>query len=215
MARFAEAFSHDRRIRHVCLRWDRPDGEAGELGELEAAGFTIDRSVVLTAERVHPPPRPNREVRLHAVESDRDWARVEALQVATSVTIFGPSCESWARRMVKSHRRLVESGRGRWFAATARLGQDTALVCDLGVFVHGGVGRFQAVETHPEHRRRGICGTLVHHASEVAFAELGARQLVIAADPDQEAIRIYRSVGYLPAERLVAAYRAPRDAAAG
>jgi GNAT superfamily N-acetyltransferase len=214
-ARFADAFSHDRRIRHVCLRWDSPDGAAGELGELEAAGFTIDRAVVLTADRVHPPPRPNREVRVHAVESEREWELVEILQVATSVGIFGPSCESWARRMVKSHRRMVEEGRGRWFAATAGSGSDSTLVADLGVFVEDGVGRFQAVETEQDHRRRGICGTLLHHAAEVAFADLGAGTLVITADPHQNAARIYRSVGFVPTERLVAAFRPPRAASAG
>jgi ribosomal protein S18 acetylase RimI-like enzyme len=208
-ARFEEAFAHDPDIRHVCLRWDRPDGEGGALDELEAAGFVVDRGDVLTARAVRPPPRPNRDVAVREVATDGDWAAVEQLQVARSMASFGPDCERWARRMVAQQRRLVEAGRGRWLGAFASADRDAPLAGDLGVFVEDGVGRFQAVETDPAFRRRGVCGTLVHRAAEIAFAELGARVLVMVADPDQPAARIYESVGFARAERLVAAHRPP------
>lgn len=208
-ARFEGAFGHDPCIRHVCLRWDRPDGEGGALDELQAAGFVIDRGDVLTARAVRPPPRPNREVAVRAVVSDADWGAVERLQVSTAVASYGPDCESWARRMVAQHRRLVDAGRGRWLGAFASGDRDAPLMADLGVFVAGGVGRFQAVETDPAFRRRGVCGTLVHRAAELALAELGARVLVMVADPDYHAARIYESVGFAAAERLVSAYRPP------
>ena len=209
IARFEEAFAHDPDIRHVCLRWDRPDGEGGALDELVAAGFVVDRGDVLTARAVRPPPRPNRDVTLRAVASDADWAAVERLQVSTSIASYGADCERWARRIAAEQRRLVEDGRGRWLGAFASGERDAPLVADLGVFVADGVGRFQSVETHPDHRRRGVCGTLVHRAAEIAFAELGARVLVMVADPDYHAARIYESVGFARAERLVAAYRPP------
>ncbi len=210
-ARFERAFEHDARVRHVCLRWDRPDGEGGALDELAAAGLVVDRGDVLTARAVRPPPRPNRDAVVREMASEGDWAAVERLQVATSMASFGPECESWARRMVAHQRRLVEAGRGRWLGAFASGDRDARLVADLGIFVADGVGRFQAVETDPDFRRRGVCGTLVHRAAEVALAELGAHVLVMMADPDYHAARIYESVGFAPAERLVAAYRAPRD----
>ncbi len=208
-ARFVEAFAHDPGIRHVCLRWDRPDGEGGALDELEAAGFVVDRGDVLTARAVRPPMHVNRDVALREVMGDGDWAAVEQLQVSTAIASYGPDCERWARRMVAQHRRLVEAGRGRWLGAFASADRDAPLAGDLGVFVEDGVGRFQAVETEPAFRCRGVCGTLVHRAAEIAFGELGARVLVMVADPDKPAARIYASVGFAQAERLVAAYRAP------
>ena len=67
----------------------------------------------------------------------------------------------------------------------------------LGIFRTGeGLARFQSVKTHPDHRGRGICGTLVHRASQDAFASLGAETLVMVADPIDTAIRVYRSVGF-------------------
>jgi hypothetical protein len=76
-ARFRAAFEHDPRIRHVCLCWDRPDGAGGATGTLEAAGFVVDRSVVLAARAVLPPRRPNRDAVLRDVISGADWAAVE------------------------------------------------------------------------------------------------------------------------------------------
>jgi ribosomal protein S18 acetylase RimI-like enzyme len=81
--------------------------------------------------------------------------------------------------------------------------QADRLVGDLGVFVVDGVGRFQSVGTHPDFRRRGVCGALVHEAALHALAESGAGVLVMRADADYHAAGIYESVGFVPAERQV------------
>jgi ribosomal protein S18 acetylase RimI-like enzyme len=52
------------------------------------------------------------------------------------------------------------------------------------------------VQTHPDARNQGLASTLVHHASTYGFAELGARTLVMVADPEYLAIRIYRALGF-------------------
>jgi predicted GNAT family acetyltransferase len=62
------------------------------------------------------------------------------------------------------------------------------------------LARFQSVETHPEFRGRGLAGTLVHHVSCYGFGELGAKTLVMVADPHYLAVRVYRSVGFLDRE---------------
>jgi predicted GNAT family acetyltransferase len=84
------------------------------------------------------------------------------------------------------------------------------MVSGLGVFGDGsGIARFQAVDTHPEHRNRGLAGTLVYRASQYARQEMAAQTLVIVADPDGPAIRIYRSVGFGDAETQVQLQRSP------
>jgi len=50
----------------------------------------------------------------------------------------------------------------------------------------------------------------VHHASRFGFDELGAETLVMVADPDYLAIRIYRSVGFEDTETQLAALAPPR-----
>jgi ribosomal protein S18 acetylase RimI-like enzyme len=71
------------------------------------------------------------------------------------------------------------------------------------------LARFQNVETRPEARGRGLAGTLVHHVSRYGFDELGAQTLVMVADPDYLAIRIYRSVGFTETETMLQAERPP------
>jgi predicted GNAT family acetyltransferase len=73
-----------------------------------------------------------------------------------------------------------------------------------------GLARYQNVETHPEHRGRGIAGTLVHRVATYAVEERGARTLVMVADPDYLAIRVYRSVGFRDTETQTLLEQRPR-----
>jgi predicted GNAT family acetyltransferase len=59
------------------------------------------------------------------------------------------------------------------------------------------------VDTHPDHRNKGLAGTLVHKASQYARQDLAAQTQVIVADQTGTAIRIYRSVGFRDAETQV------------
>ena len=69
--------------------------------------------------------------------------------------------------------------------------------------------RFQSVETDPEFRRQGLAGTLAHRASRFGFEELGARTLVMVADPEYFAIDLYRSLGFQATESQLQVQRAP------
>ena len=97
------------------------------------------------------------------------------------------------------YRKMAQAGLGAWFGAFL----ENQLVADLGLFFEAGVGRFQQVETHPDFRRRGICGTLVYHSSRFGFEKMEARTLVMVADEHYHAARIYESVGFRPKERQV------------
>ena len=80
----------------------------------------------------------------------------------------------------------------------------------MGLFrASEGLARFQSVETHPDARRRGLAGTLVHHVSGFGLSELGARILVMVADPTDAAIRLYRALGFTDSESMLQAERAP------
>jgi predicted GNAT family acetyltransferase len=84
----------------------------------------------------------------------------------------------------------------------------------MGLFTASpGLARFQNVKTHPDARGRGLAGTLVHRVSRYGFDELGADTLVMVADPDYLAIRIYRSVGFADTERQLQAERKPASSA--
>ena len=86
------------------------------------------------------------------------------------------------------------------------------ILSGLGIFGAGeGVARYQSVETHPDARSRGLAGTLVHTAGEWAREHLGTRTLVIVADPDYHAQRLYESVGFTGTETQLAFQKRPAE----
>lgn len=105
----------------------------------------------------------------------------------------------------------MEAGAGVWLGAFV----DGRLVSQLGVLRAGaGLGRYQDVETHPEFRRQGLAGALVAMGGAVMVDDFGTRTLVMVADPDDEAIRLYRSLGFVESEHLLEASLSPTRRAA-
>jgi predicted GNAT family acetyltransferase len=182
------------------------DGVSGDLGDLRgfaALGMETEVSSVMTATEVHEPPRPNLDATYRPLTTDDDWQR--QIVMSRVGEEYGDAPE-FATARAAGHRRLVEQGYGAWWGAF----EGDELVSSLGLFTASpGLARFQNVKTHPDARGRGLAGTLVHRVSRYGFDELGARTLVMVADPDYLAIRVYRSVGFTDSERQLQAELRP------
>jgi ribosomal protein S18 acetylase RimI-like enzyme len=100
------------------------------------------------------------------------------------------------------YRAMSAAGLGDWYGGF----WDGRLACGLGLFHKGGLGRYQIVCTHPEFQRRGFAGTLVYKVAAHALANLGVRELVMCADPDYHALRIYEDVGFVRRETEYGVY---------
>jgi ribosomal protein S18 acetylase RimI-like enzyme len=100
---------------------------------------------------------------------------------------------------------LFRSGRGAWYIAL----DGGEVVGSCGVVVTGGRGRFQAVDTAPTHRRRGICSRLVVEATHRAADHYRVDRLVIAADPAYHALGLYESLGFERRELVSGVCRLP------
>ena len=198
VAAFADAFPD---ARHVAIGVDGTDGHTGDTSGLEA-----EVDVVLTAtDFARRPPNPYQKVR--TLQSDEDWRQAVELQLVSHERPAGPTHTEFVQRRVAETRALVEAGHGTWFGAFP----DGTLRAALGVVTDGsGIARYQNVETQPEFRRQGLATRLVYEAGVHALEELGAQTLVIVADPDDEAIRIYRAAGFADQERQVQLMRAPQ-----
>ena len=115
----------------------------------------------------------------------------------------------------------VQRGPGRAAPAAGRRRSRAVVGCVRGrpaAVVDGpvprlpGLARFQTVKTHPDARGRGLAGTLVHEISRFGFADLDAETLVMVADPEYLAIRLYRSVGFADTEVQIGVERKPPSA---
>jgi GNAT superfamily N-acetyltransferase len=191
----------DPRIYHVTCAWDVPD--VGDVSEFLEQGYDFQPQAVLSATAVVKPPRFSMDLEVRCLSGDREWADLIELQVASAHDNMPPG--EWRKFYVSQaprYRAMVAAGLGDWYGGFF----EGRLVCALGLFHRDGLGRFQIVCTHPDFQRRGFAGTIVSAAAMRAFKELGLRELVMCADPDYHAIRIYESVGFVQRETEYGVY---------
>ncbi len=197
---FAEEIGTPPAITHLAFGWDSATGETGDIQPFLDAGLRLMPSVVLTTQAVHPPPKSNSEIVIRPLREDWEWAGALESQIAcraSEYTLEGYT--PYKTRQMLRYRQMAQAGLEEWFGAFL----DNRVAGDLGVFAQDGVGRFQSVGTHSDFRRRGICGTLVYEAAQYAFQRLGAETLVMVADEEYHAAKIYESVGFAPAEHQI------------
>lgn len=191
---------------HIALGLDTTDGMAPSPDELAAAGLVAEPSIVQTTVSTRPPPRPDTRAEYRAMRDERDWQAAIELKVANNERENPEQYRVFASLKIAAMRRLQDQGNGVWFGAFA----DGLMVSGLGLFTDGsGVARYQSVDTRPEYRRQGLAGTLVHVAAEHVRRHHGVRTLVIVADPDYHAAKLYRSLGFTDTEAQLQLERAP------
>ena len=201
LERFETAFPE---TRHRAFGFDVTNGTVDDVAGFAERGLEVELSTVLTASVVRPPPHPNEEAAYRPFEVDSDWSQSVELNIACYDSGDSPSHRTFVDRRTMSNRSLVTGGHGRWFGAFIG---DT-LVAQMGIVSAApSLARFQLVETHPDYRGRGLAGTLAHHVSCYGLDELGAQTLVIVADPEYLAIKIYRAIGFTDRERQLQAER--------
>lgn len=190
---FDSEFFHYKEPHHYVFTWDTEGDEKGEYQEFLDDGFDFDEAVVLTAKELQEPPHRNSEIEIRPVTTDEEWESVVQLQTLCSdPKFFNEYFEAFKKEQVSQWRKMAEAGKGCWWGAFI----GDRLAGDLGIYHEKGIGRYQNVGTHPEFRKRGICGTLVYEAGQNALNDWGVKTLVMEADPEYHAARIYESVGF-------------------
>jgi ribosomal protein S18 acetylase RimI-like enzyme len=190
---------------HRTFGIDGTRGTPADAAPFTALGLEAEVSSVMSATAVHAPPRPNHDAVYRPLTSDADWDQQVELTMAGESVGYSPEFSAGRARQ---HRLLAEAGHGQYWGAF----EDGRLLASMGLYrASPGLARFQTVKTHPDARGRGLAGTLVHEISRFGFAELGAETLVMVADPDYLAIRVYRSVGFTDSEVQIGVERPPAE----
>jgi ribosomal protein S18 acetylase RimI-like enzyme len=183
---------------HFTFLWDSPREGLGDVSDFRLSGFKVERAVVLTAKAVCAPARMNGAVEIRPLRTDAEWREATENEISCKEAEHDKGAyRAFKEAQMNSYRAMAEKGMGHWFGAFL----DGRIVGDLGLFCDGSVGRFQAVGTHPEFRRQGICSTLVYESARYAFQEMGVTDLVMVADDDYHAARIYQSLGFAPSSK--------------
>jgi len=187
-------------FQHRVFAWDINPANSlkpirGEDADFVSGGFNryADEVLATKKEGLKRPEFVVQELEVRPLESSKDWA--DALEI--NVLCREPhhpegSYREHRRKQLEMYQRLQADDIGAIFGGFL----DGKLVADMGLFIENGLGRFQHVETHPDYRKRGIAGTMVHHISEWGFNKRDAEYLVIIADPEGPAVKLYKSLGY-------------------
>jgi GNAT superfamily N-acetyltransferase len=135
------------------------------------------------------------------IESSSDWDASTRMRQSAF-----PEQDEFELRTTRTRIAANAAGAVTWFGAFA----GDELVAELGIADCGeGVARYRTVVTHPDHRRRGLSRHLLGVAAAHA-RDHGARRLVIIADADTDASRLYRSAGFVFAEKSYQVSRVPQ-----
>jgi GNAT superfamily N-acetyltransferase len=180
---------------HVTLWWDGISGDAGAEEELTAAGFTIERALVMTADAIarREPELLVRELRADEITDQLAWEIADR---------HDEPYHQFLQRRAAWQRTLVARGTAKFWGAFAG---DT-LVSSLGLVELGNLGRYQDVQTLPAYRGRGLASTLLYAAARAASVE---RVIVLAVKPE-----LYERAGFRVIERTVSACRYPAGVSA-
>lgn len=201
-------------LNHRVFGWD--EEREGDVGSFLEAGFQTSHGIELALDTMPGTSKLNPAITVRPIIATTDWEAVAAQQILVDRVDFDYPEDGgeFRRRQLKGFRKMSEAGRGHWWGAF--IGPE--LVGNMGLFFdeQNRVGRFQNVSTSPDHRRRRVCTTLLHHIVQHAFEKVGARQLVICtgADDDNAAIPTYRNFGFKDAGRSYAVVRRPRKSEA-
>lgn len=190
---FSRAF-FGTKLRHVCLGWDGEGASEETLERFSRLGFKYERTVCLALERGRLAKPGSGGVEIARARGDADWALMTRLQEEAAKRWYSRT-RLFSKKLVLACRRMSERGLGDWYLA--RL--DGKPAGKLGLHHDGRDGRFHNIDTVPALRRRGVATELISAALAHAFGELRLERVYMAADPDGEAIRIYRRFGFTPA----------------
>jgi GNAT superfamily N-acetyltransferase len=198
------------RAAHVAIGIDGTGDLTEQVAPFVDAGLTHEQAVVLTATRLTPPAREAEGVVVRQLEGDDDWEQRAQLDVLVDDLTPDEDTVAFVRARVASWRRLADEGHAHWFGAF----EDGRLLSTCGVVRTAtgpeGEARYQHVATHPQARRRGLASAVVHAAGRHALDELGVGRLVIVADVDGDAARVYRALGLEGTELQTQLVRVPR-----
>jgi GNAT superfamily N-acetyltransferase len=185
-------------IRRRILSWESNPGQTWPP-EGQAPPQEYQRLVVLALDRL--PGQPARRpplihdapdgITFRPITGGDEWQRVPELAITTLDAPI-PGYAEFVRWRYDQYARVLAGSPGHQWGAW--LGN--ALVASLGLFSTPAGLRFQEVQTHPEHRGRGVCTALCTRALRHHMAAEPGKPAIIVAESGSQAERIYRRIGF-------------------
>lgn len=191
---FRREFPYYSTIKHMVFAWQEP--RKGDVSEFLASKFRLTNVVVLATQEVQKTERFNASLRVQPILTESQWSTVLEDSVRDNTEHDPISFRKFKEQQLSDYKKLQEAGKGQWYGAYI----EDELVGNCGVFFEDGLARFQQVITNEEHRNKGVCNTLVYEVSMRALTRSDVHTLVMEADVDYHAAKIYEGIGFKPTE---------------
>ena len=182
----------------ITITWDLSDAKPS-ISEFQSNGFQLDTSKILVTDSVKPHSNMNNSIEIR--EYDPNQNIDQYLDVHYDPKWSYGTDEEQRSFMISSLRDFSSLPDNR---QKKRIGAyiNDKLVGDLGIFKVGNLIRFNNVSTHRDFRRLGVCRRLVFEASNLGLTNPGATKLVMEADANYHAAKIYESLGFQHRETI-------------
>jgi len=176
---------------HRCIAWSGEPLGPKLLAEAEQLGLEVEAATEMFMD-VAPPSKGEWVVR--PIELEKDWAASVQLSIDADVAEQegDESFHLFKERLRETRRKWIERGLATWWGAF----DGERLVGQCGMVQCEELGRYQAVETHPDWRRRGVCASLISTVAHDALHRLGCERLILVAEVDGPALELYRRLGF-------------------
>jgi ribosomal protein S18 acetylase RimI-like enzyme len=187
---------------HKCFQWLKGDVYV-DINDFISAGYKHMDCKVLTMDQTDfiPTTKSNKEIEIRKLKSDDDWEMWFNLELSIREEDepLAPF-KKFVHGRSRMYRSMINDGLGCWFGAFI----NEQLVGSVGFFYEDGLGRFQSVITHEDYRGKNICKTLVTHACRYGLTKVS--KLVMFADTDYHAAKIYEGLGFKCVEEISSVY---------
>jgi len=185
-------------INHLSFMWKVDGLKTNNVDRFVTNGYEFNEFISLVAEEndLLRPHKLNESIEIIELTTEKHWQEWYDIEFAErDLTQPIEAYEGYLNGMMRMYRKLIAVGKGSWYGAFV----DGELVAHLGLFYDNRIGRFQSVVTKPAYRNQGICSTLVYQVALEGFTL--ADKLVMVADENYHAAKIYESLGFKPKEK--------------
>ncbi|MCS3457353.1 ribosomal protein S18 acetylase RimI-like enzyme [Aeromonas sp. BIGb0405] len=203
---FDKLIATDPRVRHRTFQWPLAEGQNSRVAGFVATGYQYMECVVLTLERAQlltPPDSAGAHIRPFTATDWADWLALELEEREPDYP--AESYLAYLESRQRLYQTMTDDGLGNWWG----LWQGDQLAASCGLFFTATLGRFQLVRTRQAWRNRGLCKLLLARVAEQGLIRVP--QLVIVADEQYHAQRVYRDLGFIPTARIASLCRWPRE----
>lgn len=168
--------------------------------EFEQAGCTIIINKMLTASSIHSTDKVSDTLIVKPFSSETDWNAYKDIHLDPDWGYGTQEAQSrFLDEEINDFKKIVKMNKGQRFGAF----ENNVMIAELGVFWDGEVARFNNVATAIDHRRKGACSTLVYEVSKFLLEQKDISTLVMEADENYHASRIYESLGFKPTQKTI------------